>query len=171
MRRRHEFQSQQSGALHDLAPHRRLLGFDLAFLISSSAGFTTSVFFVHVNHHPLNQTLFLSSSHPLFVSLLFDLRLLLLPPARPSFVLFALSSVPDHFLSFFEVEGEWSGILGVAEKEGRASVFPAQGRAGGSELVACVVAGLDHGRCQPVCRVVRQALGGLSRLSEVGCMS
>src|SRR5207244_3149534 len=46
--------------------------------------------------------------------------------------LLALSSVPDHSRSLFEVEREWSGILGVAEKEGRASVLPAQGRAGGS---------------------------------------
>ena len=40
------------------------------------------------------------------------------------------SSVPDHHHLFLEVEWGWSGILGVAEKEGRASVLPAQGRAG-----------------------------------------
>ena len=42
----------------------------------------------------------------------------------------ALSSVPDHSRSLCEVEREWSGILGVAEKEGRASVRACSGPGG-----------------------------------------
>lgn len=55
--------------------------------------------------------------------MLFLIFVLLLSPGP--FRLLALPSVPDHFLSFFDAEREWSGILGVAEKEGRASVVPA----------------------------------------------
>ena len=75
------------------------------------------------------------SRYPVFVLFVRSLLILALTQLlRPALCLVAaLSSVADHSRSLLQVEGEWSGILGVAEKEGRAAVSPAQGRAGGDE--------------------------------------